>query len=650
MAKITDLYPLLKAYAAKITSPYIEIGVFLEFLQKYAGRKVQDNPEWGKWLTNPGIQFWSELSGLVENDTCVLMEDETGGHLYLPFYYIDKINDIYNDPDNEADLPFPTEESLNFTIPENQLAIISLGDLNLFFDEFRKKNKDDASENWGPNQIVKMLFPDNLGSVLLLAGMIPRKLLESAMLKVRHYIRIRGNKEFVLHKLSPQFQGNEKYLQEMLDQLMMRPIDCLTSLEKSDDFAYIFWTYFCSLIKIDINKRNDALSEDIAAVQAANIIELCNGFYKTISTKKREREIAFRNLEINMGRIPCHYRKDEILKFCTDKGLPLLGMYSLQELDEYIKRKTTQTNKDELPEWFLLRGDNSRQWYVRKDKYLFLCVKMLLDTRPAVEKAIAKRWTKLLKEFRKDSTMEKDADFEKMLGTYTAEFNYLLTVLLADQRLPWVYEETERLHGPISPSLRIFKSGALLPLSALYALHRKNMLNDVKIRLPFWYSTPVLTAILGFFKKLFKRKVRRYNTQSPEPEKSDDGKQSDLKEIQNIAEAVQSELVPAHISLETYLDELELKWNRLIDVKFRENLVIDTQSLVRDHLRKMLRVHKSKKISREGIESAATLIISGTPALHQLSSLDALHLYIQLYMVKLLLDIRPEQLVSKFKQ
>ena len=245
--------------------------------------------------------------------------------------------------------------------------------------------------------------------------------------------------------------------------------------------------------------------------------------------------------------------------------------------------------------------------------------------------------------------MEKDAEFEKLLNMYTTELKSPLMLMLKDPRLFWVYEETERIQGVTPPpSLRIFKSDALLPLSTLYALRRKDLLDDAKNLLPFWYYTPLLTAILAFFRKIFKRKTGNQAVESIK-NKNAGGKNSDIKEIQEIAAAIEAKLIPEGRTLETCLGELEEKWNRLIDPKLRQNLILDVQSLVNDHLRKMIRQYKMKKISVESIKETANMIITRSQTLYKISDQDALFRYIQLYFVKKLHAIHPDQLSVKIK-
>ena len=639
MAKVTDLYPLLKSYSKKNRSPYIEINAFLDYLEKYIKHKAQEDPDWKKWQANRVVQFWTELSVLVEKNKCTLIENDTGGQVYMPDYFTDMLQEIHRDPDKMADMPFPNEESLGAAIPDNQKKVFYLkSDMDKFIVQSEEpENANDAGDGI---EIIKLIFPEGCGSALLLYSMMPRKFLETTMLKIRHYLSTHGNKEFVMKKLIPQFQGNEKYLKEILDQVAIRPIECLNSMEKSGDFTYLFWNYFCNLIKSDISKREQTLSEDMAAIQSAHILEVCNGIYRARAIKTRAKEIAFRNLELCMAKPPFYFSKEEITRFRTDKGTALLGLYSQQELDDYIKKMTTESDNDSLPEWFVINGHKDIQWFLKKEKYLSICVKMLINTRPQIKKTITKRWSKILRVFDSEPAMEKDPEFEKLLGTYTAAYNPPLSAMLEDQKLLWAFEEMEHTNTPIPASSRIFKTGKLLPLSALYSIRRKDMLADAKILLPIWYSIPIISAIASFFHRLARKKRKNQTAESLEIEETLEGKVKIIKELHSLAEAIEAELVPSEHTLETYMAELENKWNRIIHVNSRQNLINDIQALIRDHLRKMIKIYKTKKISRESISEVAVLIVNGTTALHSLSNQESLRLYIELYMVKLLSNVK----------
>jgi hypothetical protein len=637
MAQTTDLYSILRAYANKNNSPYIDIEPFLAFLEKYSLRRASEQPEWTKWTTDTEIKFWREMSQLAESEKCVLLTDTHEGRIYIPSYYIDLLQETYKSIDNTADMPFPDEEFLRITIPENQCRIVNLEtDLGQFFAP-PKEDNDGGAPNTA--SIVRLIFPESCGSALILASMIPRRLLETALLKIRHYLRSHGNKEFILHKLSPQFQGKEKYLHDILDQVIIRPLDFFNSMESFGDFSWLFWACFCSLVKNDLKKKKEILSGDLAAIQAVCVVEVCSGFYKAQVQRARERELAFKNLELRMGKAPGFYSMEAITKFTSDKGTPLLGHYSREELDAYIKKKTTESSDGDLPEWLILQGKKEEHWYIKKENFLPLCARLLISTRPLVKKAITKRWVTLIRTFRSEAAMERDADFDRLLAACTASLAPVLVALLEDKKLLWMYEETERNQGVIPPSSRIFKDGALIPMSALYVIRRREILTDARIILPFWYSVPILTAIIAFFSRLGHRGKKK--SQADEnPGLEEDTEDRETRDIQNAARELETSLVPKGQTLDEYLVELEGRWIRIINKQARSNLLNDVNSLVRDHLRQAIRIRKNRKINAEQLGETAAAIISHTPALQELSAQDSLRLYMELYMVKLLLTCK----------
>ncbi|MDR2159348.1 MAG: hypothetical protein LBP23_04690 [Treponema sp.] len=635
MAQTTNLYPILKAYAHKNNSPYIDIDPFLAFLKKYSLHKAAGQPEWTKWTTDTEIKFWREMGDLAESGKCVLLTDTPDGRIYIPSYYAELLEETYTSIDDMADVPFPSEESLGITIPEDQILPLNLEtDLGPFFSP-PKEDGSDAAPQKEPSA-VRLIFPEGCGSALILASMIPRRLVEAALLKVRHYLRRRGNKEFILHKLSPQFQGREKNLSGILDQVLIRPLDCFSSMESFGDFSWLFWACFCSLMKNDFKKKKEILSEDLAAMQGSCVIEVCSGFYKARAQKARERELAFKALELHMGKAPGYYSKEAIVKFTNDKGIPLLGHYSQDELDAHIKKKTTESIGGGLPEWLLLRDRKDNCWYIRKENFLPLCARLLVNTRPLVKEAIVKRWESLLRTFRSEAAMERDADFDRLLAAYTTSLAPVLMALLEDQKLLGVYEETERSQGVIPPSSRIFRNGVLIPMNALYVIRRKDILADAKILLPFWYSIPILTAIIAFFLGLGRR-GRKKKQPGGDPGTEAAGEDREVRDIRNAAKEIETSLVPRGQTLDEYLEELEGRWLRIINKQARSDLLNDVNSLVRNHLRRSIRMMRHRKISAEHLNETAAAIISHTPALRNLTAQDSLLLYMELYMVKLLL-------------
>jgi hypothetical protein len=225
--------------------------------------------------------------------------------------------------------------------------------------------------------------------------------------------------------------------------------------------------------------------------------------------------------------------------------------------------------------------------------------------------------------------MENDEAFEKLLSKFMHKLCPMLLILLSDPKLLLVYEETEQ-NG--NPPARLFSKGQLLPFSSLLLIKRKEILADLKLTLPFWYSMPVFTAIVAFFKKLFQKKKNPKNHAANESEEDipEDG------DIKAAAEELEFSLVPPGYTLDSYLDELENRWSKLINRKARENLIEDVKSLIRDQLRRNLKVQKKFRLTREIIGQMAVNIVTCNASLTGLSGRESLILYTELYLLKLL--------------
>jgi hypothetical protein len=662
MAQSTDLYVVLRGYALKNNSPLIDIPLFLEFLKNYANHWVTETPDWARWITNTEEKFWSELSALVAKGKCAFAANAAEDQIYMPFFCIEKLREMYLNSDKMADLPFPDEDFLKVVIPEGQKRAINLvTDIGMFCEGTEQNAARPAAAGEGPaatekalpggkyspaetrDELIKIMFPDEYGTALAPSGLIPRRLLEAAFLKLRNYLQSRGNKDYILHKLTPYMPGRDKYLRDILEQLMVQPTECFKNLESSGDSASLFWACFCSQIKTDVRSKTDLLAEDVAAIQSAYVIDACNRFYKALDAKRREVEFALRSLDQHLERSPFYYTLEDIIKFTNDKGVPLLDIYTKQDLEAHIKKRTTESKKNELPEWLILQGGKNERWYIKKNKYLPLCTKMLIGVRLNVRKEVINRWTHLMKEFRKEPAMEKDEEFDRLLAAYTVNENPALVALMEDPKLPLVYSELERSQANIPQASRIIRAGKLLPLSTLYAFRRRDMVTDAKFLLPFWYSIPVVANIIAFFKNQGKKEKgrpskRRKNSAADGARIESQGNES--RTIQKAAQSIVADMVPQGLSMEEYLSDLENRWSRVIDASSRQNLVSDVRALLRDNLRYAVKVHKTKQLSKESLGEMADTLISSSAALQRLGGKQALRLYMQVYMGKLLCNYR----------
>jgi hypothetical protein len=626
MPQKTDLYSVLYSYGRKLESPTVDMEAFIPFLEKYAKRVSEEKPEWARWAEETVTKVWTEINHLAEEGKIIANSSETGNTVYLCQYYAEQIREAYVNADDEADMPFPDEEALKIVIPREQVKPLDVSvDLPHFLEE--------PQETVLP--IIKLVFPDDRGEALILAPMIPSVLIEFSLIKIRKYLLYHGNKEYIQHKLSPQLVGKEDVLREILDQILIRPGDCLNDLKTARDASFVFWAYFCNLVKHDINEKGEELlAEDRGALQAVYIMEICSSFFKSRANRAKEIELAFKNFELEMEKPPYCFSRESIAKFKDNKGVPLLGQYTQDGLDVYIKKRTTEpANPDELPDLLYFYTDDGKPWLVKKTKVLSLCGRFFAEGRSVVIKAISRRWKKMIAEFRKEPAMENDKDFEKLIASYVGEYVPLLKALLRDPKLYLVHEEAQSGKG-LPESSQLFRQGELLPLRILLLLKRKPLLSDIKLLMPFWYTLPILSNIVAFFMNLGKKKKAVREEENKEGKTAADP----LKELRDSAAESAAKLVPAGSTMDKYLEELISRWGRLVNKQSKDNLVEDVNSLVRDRLRQMLRFQKTAVVNSDSLDKLANAILDGSTGLQKISEQNALFLYIKLYLIKLLVN------------
>ncbi|MCL1928996.1 MAG: hypothetical protein FWG07_09445 [Treponema sp.] len=626
MPQRTDLYTVLNSYARKNNSPKIDMETFIAFLEKYSKRICEEKPEWTKWTEETGTRVWMDINRLVEDGKANIHNDETGSWVYLSHYFVEQIKDAYRNPDKESDIPFPDEISLNIEIPPEQIKSM---DASAALPHFLEQ----PQKEWLP--MIKLVFPNDRGIALLAAPMIPNTLLEFSVLKIRGYLNRRGNKDFIQRKLSPRLTSKENYLQETIDKIMLRPADCLNDIKAGREISYSFWAHFCNLVKNDLNQKKELLSEELGALQSIYIIEVCSSFFKNKAVKTRETELAFKNFELEMEKPPYYFSRETIAKFKDNKGVPLLGVYTQDGLDAYIKKRVSDpVTPKELPDLLFFYTEDKQAWLIKKTKLLPLCARLLTEARPVIIKTISRRWKKMFKEFIRENAMDDDREFERLVSSYVEENAPMLKALLKDKRLYLIHEEMQTGGKEIHESSRFFQKNELLPLHILLLIKRKQLLSDIKLLMPFWYTMPVISNIVAFFTNLGKKKKKL----SLE-EKSTGKKETEdpLKELRkNAAESI-VKLIPPGKNIDSCLDDLASRWGLLINKQAKANLVEDVNSLIRDKLRQLLRIHKHRAVSTNTLDNLTNTIMD-TKGLLKISEQNNLFQYIKLYIAKLLIN------------
>jgi hypothetical protein len=639
MAQMTDLYTVLLTYTNKQHSAYVDIEQFFSFL----GRHIDGRPEWRKWLAGTNTGFWEELAPLEEAERCKVFKNRQGtGRIIFIDYFIELITKSYK---NMADLevPYPDESSLKITIPQDLLrTVVVEEELGDYLD----------NPQLGQLPIIQLTFNDKLPPILVLAQHIPHLLLETALLKIQAYMGIHNNRDYFQNKLISQLRGKEPLIKQLMSQVEQQPQDCLRTMEDPGEFTSLCWAYLYSLIKGEVSKKHDLLPEDIIAYQSSCIIHICVTFYKKKGTKKRDRELALKTLESHLEKPPYRFKMKDIIDFTDGSGHLLLELYSEQDLQSFIKARTTEGIGGELPPLLIFHDRNKEQMFVSKTKILPLCMGLLNSARPQIQKAISKRWYKLIQDYQSEPAMEKDDEFEKLLRQYMEQFAPLLISFLDDSKLPVVQAESEYIQGSLPPEYKFYERGALLPLENLLMIRRKEILADSKSLLPFWYSVPFVSKITAFFSKLKKKSDKRDSRASADrPGKGEggDGREpfqlkpkpaAPDKQTKALIMQYEDELIPSGYTIEDYLEALENKWRKLVNKDAQKEMAEDIRKLVKDRLLRTLRLQQSRKLTKKAIDSLANAIVFETASLQHLDDPESLSTYIRLLIINILSEMK----------
>ncbi|MDR2741107.1 MAG: hypothetical protein LBB98_03015 [Treponema sp.] len=621
------------SYANKRHSPYVDINLFLAFLEKYAIRVSREHPEWKKWTSDTAVKFYSELSPLIEAKKCEVT-DSSGSILMLDFY-AELINPIYKDMEKNVDIPFPDEKSLGIVLPDDECQIVNIKE-----DMARFMQKSSALVM----PVIKIIFPDDIPPALVPADVIPRPLMDASLLKLRNFLRTQNNKVFFQRRLLPQMHGRESFLRDAINMLEIRPLDCILQIQNAAEFTSFFWASFCSAVKNELKKKKEFLSIDIAAFQAVHIIEAFSAIFKETVTKRKERDQALKALEANLDKPPYLYTMGDFFKFTDNSGNPLLGQYSEDDLKNYLDSKTTAVNAGELADLLIYRNKKGEQIFINKQKVFPLCAHLSGKARIQIRKAIGHRWSDILRNFRSEPAMEKDEEFNQLLTKYAVQFVPSLMSILHDKKTFLVQCEIEQLQGGGSPMPQFYsREGNLLPMGTLLRINRKDLLIDTRILLPFWYSIPILTSILAFFKRLGsdgkKKAVSEEPSYAPESSRSSEEKVQ-AQAIKAVASHIVQTLSVDGKTPDAAMADLENSWQILVDKEAKKHLITDIKSLIRDRLRRTLRLKLNQKFTVKIIEDLAVSIYVEVPSLKQLGDEDSITTYIKLYMAKLLLEIK----------
>lgn len=638
MARDIDVLQLLRSFAAKNKVSTIDYRSFAQAVQRQAAQANRAEPVYRDLAANPDVVLVPKLFQYARDRN--LSINTSGGQIdtiSLPEHFTELLLAEYRRMEENPDIPFPDEESIHMELPPEWVQAVSIEtDLNSLIEISRDRSAP----------FYRLVFPEGIRPVLILSPMVADKLLEHAVLKVRQYLRKGGNKDFVQNKLSYAFPGKEMQLKDSLSTILIKPFDAVRDMRNSgNDFTFALWAYLASYMKRDVFKKSEKNPEDWSNLQAIYLCEVYNNFYKGKAQRAVEREAALKTLETLLRKSPYNFTLDEVTNFRDSMGRPLLGKYTREELEEWLRERTTRAEAGRLPELLMPVTSRGQRWLVAKNRVLPLVVRLLGEARASIRTSLISEWKSVLEVYASIPTMEDDVSYRRDLEERVAKGYPLLFVLISERIFSLVYNELRETPDAVPELDRFFSKGDLVPIDELLDLRRKHLVMDVRNLLPIWYTLPIISGLFAFLFRLTSRKRARKErlasiAQRADPARAEKpettGKYSDRRlEFAAAAAKVEQVLLPEGYKLDEYLSVLINRWNSMLNPQAKADLTEDVNSLVRDYLRGLLRSLRPSNLTAERVKGLAATL-ADTPSLLKIRNHTALEEYVRLYMVRLL--------------
>jgi hypothetical protein len=623
MTKYLEFYDLIRVYSLRNNSPYIPIDMLVKFLQRNAMRNDAP-PQLQKWMENTREKIYAELSRLSDEGKCIIQGDSSNQRIFLPVFFVEKIENFYFMIDETNDKPFLSEKNLNTKIPPEYVREISVE--NGIIDYLSVPQKTLLP-------VLKFVFPNNFGDALALSSHIPRRIMETALSKLKRSMQKNLTLDFYKQKLAMHFPGQEMHVKEFINNIAMYHSKCIDEIETANDFTFSSWLFLCPLIKTQIkdmiDRNNEIYPENIALYQSVTLILAFTNYYKILALNKRDKDMAFAAIEEKMTETPYMFTFDDIFKFNATGGVLILQRYTEDDLREWIKQKTMVVD-NKLPN--IIKFTDKEVYFVRKDRLLTLCSYILNNLRPKMKIDITNRWTKILMSYYKEKSMENDADFEELLQKLVRLYSPILLIILHDKRT--VLQQYESISGSAAPSKaeRFFENNSLIPFRKLLGLRREDMLLYSRLSLPFWYSIPFVVSITAFFKHKIKKKSVYYK-------EAGNSQESDLKpSMKSAAEKLAKEIVPDNFTIDEYMVSLIDRWNQILNKTAHDKLTNDVNLMIKDYMRNAIKTFGYQALNSSMLDDLAERMIRSNPALSKINNKNSLRIYIKTYITKKLLD------------
>ena len=618
MTIYTDLLHLLRMFSLRRNSALVTLQPFQDYLHRYARHFLQQKPELAVHLEISLETLLSELKKIQNDGDIEITTDKSNTTIiFVPYYHVDNMSRLYTHLEQHPDIPFPLLSDLPKNFPGKLLKAISVSDDLAELNPESKENSFLYALNYN-GDIPALIFPGSYKT---------EKLLNLALDKIKLFLSKDESRDYMQKRLMVANPGKEFTVKTFIAKTMAHSINSFQNVKESGD-NYILWGQLCAFIKQEFAKKNEKLPDEMALLQAAGILEYLNNYYRNKAQKDIQTDTALKNLLLAFQKAPYYFTMKQITQFTDSRGVPLLGQYSEETLQKFMKEKASSSEKYIIPDILTFANSSNDRFYLLTEKVVPLLISLINEARKPVRELCIKKWHEMLINFEQDDSMKNDMAFNELLKEITAHSAPNLYGLLNASFILSIIADPRLNEIQAMEINRIFPTGKPAAYSEILMLSRHEILSDTKILLPFWYTIPIISSIIAFFKR------KKKTPQPAQPEKKETAYKKPKQRLKDAAEKISAEFIPEGMTLDRTLEKALDEWNHTLGHPARENLTEDVNALIRDYLRGINRTLSFSSFTADRVRSLAKTLME-SPGLLKIKERKALQDYTELYIIKL---------------
>ncbi len=628
MATTSNLSAIIRYYAEKQKSPFIDLKEFCAYVKKYAEHHVEEQSELVKYLGDPTGTLTAELQGLSEKHLVAIITANNKKTIVSITFLSSKYANLYKDMMKNESIPYPQATDLPKQFPNQVLEHKVLSQyIPAIIDKDNSKSP----------LLYILDFARELPPMLIPACVPIKALLDTAQQKVRKILKKDEFHDYFLKKLRSTNPTKEISIKNFYTHFVDTENYQFAEFQDGED--YYIWNQALYYIRQDFEKIQDRTVEDTNILQAVQILETHSSYLKEKFQNEHKRSEAIKELESALAKSPYFFSMPQILKFQDQNGRLLYGQYTEDDLKEFLQKMTTDGESNELPDLLVFKIESGTRYYVYKKKVSQVVVRLCNEAHDSIEKQLEDHWYEVMMDYERLPEMSNASEFEACLHELVEKNSPILYSLLNANFMTILSYETndDNMEG-----FRLFIDGKLLPYSDLLMLKNSKILANAKSRLPFYYTLPIISWIMSLFNGRSKEKKRatsavvaEKNPFEEEEKKTDSGpKQTKTQALASNAKAIAKDLVPEGSTIDRELNYLTKQWNKMISKEAYNNLTEDVNSLIRDYTRRVVKTLSATSFTKERVENLAKTLVN-TPNMQKIKEDKALTEYVILYMLRL---------------